>query len=55
MVHNHCPSYIRHKDLERPGMDQLEQDCMKLQMKQESSFLGTLTAQTGEGAVGQDL
>ena len=55
MVHNHCPGCNHHKDLERPGMDQLEQDCKMLQMRQERPSLGTLTARTGEGAAGQDL
>ena len=55
MVHNHCPSCSHHKDLEHPGMGQLEQDCKKLQKRQESFFLLTLAAQTGGVAVGQDL
>ena len=54
-VHNHCPGCNHHKDLERPGMGQLEQDCKKLQMKQESSFLVTLAVQIEAVAVGQDL
>ena len=54
-VHNHCPSCSHRKDLEHPGMGQLGQDCKKLQMRQESSFLLTLAVQTGVVAVGQDL
>ena len=54
-VHNHYPSCSHRKDLGRPGMDQLGQDCKKLQMRQESSFLLTLAVQTGVVAVGQDL
>ena len=54
-VHNHYPGYNRHKDLERPGKGQLEQDCKKLLMKQESSFLVTLAALIEAVAIGQDL
>ena len=54
-VHNHCPGCNHHKDLGRPRMGQLEQDCKKLQRKQESSFLETLAAQIEAIAVGQDL
>ena len=55
MVHNHCPSCSHRKDLGHPEMGQLGQDCKKLQMRQESSFLLTLAVQTGGVAVGQDL
>ena len=54
-VHNHCPSCSHRKDLGHPEMGQLGQDCKKLQMRQESSFLLTLAVQTGVVAVGQDL
>ena len=54
-VHNHCPSCNHHKDLGHPGMGQLEQDCKKLQKRQESSFLLTLAVQIEAVAVGQDL
>ena len=55
MVHNHCPGCSHHKDLGRPGMGQPGQDCKKLQMRQESSFLETLTGRIEAVAVGQDL
>ena len=54
-VHNHCPSCSHRKDLGHPEMGQLGQDCKKLQMRQESSFLLTRAVQTGVAAVGQDL
>ena len=53
-VHNRCPSCNHRKDLGHPEMGQLGQDCKKLQMRQESSFLLTLAVQTGAIAVGQD-
>ena len=52
---NRCPNYNHHRDLENPGMGQLEHDCKKLLKRQESSFLLTLTVKTGGAAVGQDL
>ena len=54
-VHNHCPSCSHRKDLGHPGTGQLEQDCKKLQMRQERFFLLTLAVLTGGVAVGQDL
>ena len=55
MVHNHCPGCSHHKDLGRPGMGHLEQDCKRLQKRQESSFLLTLAVLIEAVAVGQDL